>query len=46
MLSSMCGVSSDVRGEAVIERAISEGIAIYGTELDITKLSRVLDGRT
>ncbi len=44
MLSSMCGVSSDVRGEAVIERAISEGIAIYGTELDITKLSRVLDG--
>lgn len=43
MLSSMCGVSGDIRGEAVIERAISEGIAIYGTELDITKLSKVLE---
>ena len=44
MLASMCGVSSDVRGEAVIERAISEGISLYGTELDISKLSKVLDG--
>jgi conjugal transfer ATP-binding protein TraC len=43
MLSTMCGVNGDVWGEAIIERAINEGIAEYGRELDITKLCQVLD---
>lgn len=43
MLSTMCGVSGDIRGEAIIERAISEGIARFGEELDITKLCEILD---
>jgi type IV secretory pathway VirB4 component len=43
MVASMCGLSGDVRGEAVIERAIAEGIAEYGTDLDITKLAKVFE---
>lgn len=43
MVASMCGLSGDVRGEAVIERAIAEGITEYGTELDITKLAKVFE---
>jgi conjugal transfer ATP-binding protein TraC len=43
MLSTMCGVSGDIRGEAIIERAISEGIAHFGDKLDITKLCFILD---
>ncbi|MBP7189650.1 MAG: TraC family protein [Rickettsiaceae bacterium] len=42
MLSTMCGVSGDIRGEAIIERAISEGIACFGENLDITKLCEIL----
>jgi len=42
MLSTMCGVNGDVRGEAIIERAINEGVVKYGTRLDITKLRLVL----
>lgn len=46
MLSSMCGVSGDIRGEAIIERAISKAISIYGTALDITKLAATLEKLT
>lgn len=43
MLATMCGVNGDVWGEAIIERAINEGVAKYGRELDITKLCQILD---
>lgn len=43
MIASMCGVSSDARCEAVIERAISVGIAKWGQALDITKLADILE---
>jgi type-IV secretion system protein TraC len=43
MLSAMCGVCGDAREEAVIERAISVGVATHGRELDITKLTQILE---
>lgn len=43
MVAAMCGVCGDGRGEALIERAIIEGIEKEGNQLDITKLSDVLD---
>lgn len=43
MLATMCGVSGDIRGEALVERAITEGIGRYGTNLDINKLCHILD---
>lgn len=43
MISTMCGVSGDIRGEAIIERAISEGVARFGDKLDITKLASILN---
>jgi conjugal transfer ATP-binding protein TraC len=43
MVSAMCGVSGDGRAEALIERAIMSGISEYGSELDITKMTTVLD---
>ena len=42
MISAMCAVNNRGREEAIIERAIIEGISEYGNELDITKLSKVL----
>lgn len=43
MISAMCNVTGDGRGEAIIERAIIRGVGQYGQELDITKLSSILD---
>lgn len=43
MLSTMCGAAGDIRGEALVERAINEGIARFGDKLDITKLCIILD---
>jgi type-IV secretion system protein TraC len=42
MLSTMCGVSGDIRGQALIERAITEGVGKYCTDLDINKLCHIL----
>ncbi len=42
MLAAMCGVVGKARGEALIERAILEGISRFGEQLDITKLASVL----
>lgn len=42
MLSAMCAVAGDPRFEAIIERAILQGISIYGNKLDITKVAEVL----
>ena len=44
MVAAMCSCAGRGREEAIIERAIVEGISIYGDKLDITKLSKVLDG--
>ena len=44
MVAAMCAVAGRGREEAIIERAIVEGISIYGNKLDITKLAKVLDG--
>ncbi|WP_425363580.1 TraC family protein [Candidatus Tisiphia endosymbiont of Hybos culiciformis] len=44
IISAMCGISKDAHKEAIIERAISEGIGKYGNELDISKLAKVLEG--
>lgn len=43
MVAAMCGVSGGGREEAIIERAILEGIATHGSKLDITKMAKVLD---
>lgn len=43
MVAAMCGLSGDVRSEALIERAIMLGISEYGQQLDITKMAAVLD---
>ena len=43
MVTAMCDLSGDGRSEALIERAIIEGVSEYGQELDITKLSKILD---
>jgi conjugal transfer ATP-binding protein TraC len=43
MVAAMCGVSGKGREEAIIERAIVEGIAIYGDNLDVTKMAKILD---
>jgi|GEM_PF-876672 len=43
MVAAMCGVSGMGREEAIIERAIVEGIAAYGNKLDITKMSETLE---
>lgn len=43
MIAAMCGVSGLGREEAIIERAIVEGISLYGNQLDITKMSKVLE---
>lgn len=43
MISVMCRVSGEGRDEALIERAIMEGISEYGSRLDITKIVTVLD---
>jgi type-IV secretion system protein TraC len=46
MLSSMCAVTGHPREEAIIERAIHLGITKYGTNLDITKLAKILETLT
>jgi conjugal transfer ATP-binding protein TraC len=43
MLATMCGASGDIRGEALVERAITEGVGQYGTNLDINKLCNILE---
>ncbi|UCM93070.1 TraC family protein [Candidatus Tisiphia endosymbiont of Melanophora roralis] len=43
IIGAMCGVSKDAHKEAIIERAINEGIEKHGTTLDITKLTKVLE---
>lgn len=43
MVASMCVVSADGRSEAVLERAITVGVAKYGRDLDITKLAGILE---
>ena len=43
MVSAMCGVSGDGRAEALIERAIVAGVSEHGSDLDITKMAKVLD---
>lgn len=43
MVAAMCGVSGMGREEAIIERAIVEGIAAFGNKLDITKMSETLE---
>lgn len=42
MVAAMCGVSGKGREEALIERAIVQGIANFGNKLDITKMTHVL----
>ena len=42
MLAAMCGVVGAARGEALIERAIIEGVSRFGEQLDISKLATVL----
>lgn len=42
IIAAMCGVKGDAHREAIIEKAISEGIEQYGTSLDVTKLVLVL----
>lgn len=42
MTATMCGVPGLPRFEALIERAIIEGVGKYGQELDITKLASML----
>lgn len=43
LVASMCNNFGDARSEAIIERAIIQGIAEYGQNLDITKLAGVLE---
>ena len=43
MVAAMCGAKDQGRAEALIERAIIEGISVHGNELNITKLSYVLE---
>lgn len=44
MVAAMCGVNNQGRQEALIERAIIDGIRQHGNELDITKLADVMEG--
>ena len=44
MLASMCCVTGQARGEALIEKAIIKGVTIHGNDLDITDLIKVLAG--
>lgn len=43
IIATMCGVASQPSKEALIEQAIYKGIEEYGPDLDITKLSKVLE---
>lgn len=42
LVAAMCGISGQARGEALIERAIIEGIKEYGQDLDISKIAKIL----
>ncbi len=42
LIAAMCNMSAQSRAEALIERAIIEGISIHGDRLDITKMMHVL----
>ena len=46
LLAVMAKVSGDARLEGVIERAIREGVAKYGRDLDITRMALILEGLT
>lgn len=46
MLSSMCNVSGKAREEAILEKAISIGITKHEGDLDITKLTKILENLT
>jgi type IV secretory pathway VirB4 component len=43
LVASMCNLFGDARSEAIIERAIIQGISEHGQALDITKLAGVLE---
>jgi type-IV secretion system protein TraC len=42
LIAAMCGVCGRPRQEALLERSIIEGIKQYGSELDLTKVAKVL----
>lgn len=42
MLAAMCGVVGEGRAEGLIERAIFAGVAKYGSQLDVSKLAKLL----
>ena len=46
ILATMCGVKGQNREEAILERAVLEGVARYGETLNVTLLSDVLAALT
>ncbi len=43
IVAAMCGVKGDAHKEAVLERAITQGIEEFGGALDVSKLAQVLN---